>query len=141
MVQCGEDTNGKMGITREEQDAYAKQSYTRAMEAYAEGILQKEIFEVVLPGSKAKDGMVQSKKVVAEDEELKKCNFAAMKIAQPLFKKPELTVTNWNCSKMGDGGSACVLMTREAAEKHGCTPLARIVGRKYSNSRYASPYL
>ena len=50
MVQCGEDTNGKMGITREEQDAYAKQSYTRAMEAYAQGILQKEMFEVHLPG-------------------------------------------------------------------------------------------
>lgn len=50
MVQCGEDTNAKMGITREEQDDYAKQSYKRAMKAYSEGVIQQEMFDVTIPG-------------------------------------------------------------------------------------------
>ena len=80
--------------------------------------------------------MIRPKKV-AEDEELKKSHLAAISSAEPLFKKPELTVTSWNCSKMGDGGSACVLMTRQAAEKHGCTPLAKIVGKFLQNNTFS----
>merc|ERR1712036_37664 len=50
MGMCAENTNNEMGITREEQDAYATESYRRATEAWANGVFKDEIVDVVIPG-------------------------------------------------------------------------------------------
>ena len=122
MGLCGENTAAKHGISREEQDAYAMESYRRSAAAYEEGIIQREIVEFsVLQGKK-------EPLVVAEDEEFRKFKpekFAALK---PAFKKEDGTVTAGNASTLSDGAAACVLMTAQAAEEMKVTPLAKIVG-------------
>jgi acetyl-CoA C-acetyltransferase len=108
-------------ISREDQDAYALESYKRSKEAYAAGAFKEEISPVSVP-VRGKDPQV-----VSEDEEYK--NLRADKVAtlKPAFQK-DGTVTAANASKLNDGAAAVVLMSKEKAQQLGIKPLAKILG-------------
>lgn len=120
MGNCGENTNKKLQITREEQDAYAIGSYEKTTAAWESGIMAKEVvpFEV-----KTKKGST----MVFEDEEFRKVNLDKLRSLRPAFDK-EGTITAANSSKLNDGGGAVVLMSAQAAAKHGAKPMARVLG-------------
>ncbi len=113
---CGQ----KYGISREEQDEFAKRSYERAREATEKGWYKDEIVPVEVPGKKGPT-------VVDIDEEPQRYNWEKMRKLPPAFNK-DGTVTAGNASSLNDGAAALVLMSREKAEELGCKPLASIVG-------------
>lgn len=108
-------------ISREDQDAYALESYRRSKEAYAKGYFKEEIAPVSIP-VKGKDPIVFS-----EDEEYKNLRADKVPTLKPAFTK-DGTVTAANASKLNDGAAAVVLMSKEKADALGIQPLARIRG-------------
>lgn len=116
------------GISREEQDKYAIESYTRSQKAWAEGKFNEEIVPVEVPQRKG-DPIV-----ITEDEEYKNVKFDKIPTLNPVFQK-EGTVTAANASTLNDGASALVLMSKEKAESLGLKPLARILS--YSDAEQA----
>ncbi|XP_077976882.1 acetyl-CoA acetyltransferase, mitochondrial-like [Glandiceps talaboti] len=122
MGNCAENTAKKMNIGREEQDQYAINSYKNSQKAAESGIFDKEIVPVSIPQRKGPEV------VIKEDEEYKKVNFAKFPALKTVFQKDGGTVTAANASTLNDGAAALVLMTAQAAERLGVTPLARIVG-------------
>ena len=107
-------------IPREEQDAFAIESYKRAIEATKNGYFKNEIVPVEVPGRK---GQVT---VVDEDEEPKRVKFEKIPSLRPAFKK-DGTVTAANASSINDGASALVLMSASKAAELGLKPLVRFV--------------
>ena len=108
-------------ITREEQDAFAIQSYKKSAAAWAAGKFNEEIVPVEIPQKKG--GVV----VFKEDEEYKNVRFDKIPELKPVFQK-DGTVTAANASTINDGAAALVLMSKEKAEKSGLKPLAKIRG-------------
>lgn len=121
MGNAGEICAKEMKFSREAQDAFAKESYRRALAAQAEGRFKDEIVPVSI-ASKKGDAVV-----VSEDEEPKKGNPEKMPGLRPAFAK-DGTITAANASKINDGAAALVLASGDAVKKHGLTPLARVVG-------------
>jgi acetyl-CoA C-acetyltransferase len=121
MGVCAENTAANLKITREEQDAYALQSYARAAAAAAAGRSAREIAPVTLEGKKGGPAVV-----VQEDEEYKNLNAAKVPTLRAVFKK-DGTVTAANASKLNDGACALLLMSEAAVAQHKVKPLARIV--------------
>jgi acetyl-CoA C-acetyltransferase len=121
MGMCGELCAEKYGFTREAQDAYAAESYTRALAAQAAGELAAEIVPVEVPGRKGEA------EVVAEDEEPKRGDPAKMRRLKPAFKEGG-TVTAGNAPSVNDGAAALVVASVRSAEAMGVRPLARIAG-------------
>lgn len=114
-----DQTAATYGISREQQDAYAVQSYRRAEQATADGTFGAEIVPVEVAGRK---GIV----TVTEDEEYKNVIYDKIPGLKPAFTK-EGTVTAANASTINDGASALVVMSREKADELGLKPLARII--------------
>ncbi|HEX5002076.1 MAG TPA: acetyl-CoA C-acyltransferase [Bacteroidia bacterium] len=115
-------------ITREDQDNYAIDSYKRAADAYRNGLFKAEIVPVEVP-VRGKDPMV-----VSEDEEYTKVDFKKIPSLKPAFQK-EGTVTAANASKLNDGASCVVLMSKEKADALGIKPLAKI--RSFADAQQA----
>ncbi len=107
-------------ISREEQDAYAIESYKRSAKAYENGKFKDEIVSVEVP-QRGKDALL-----ISEDEEYKKVDFAKIPSLKPAFQK-DGTVTAANASKINDGASCVVLMSKEKADALGIKPLAKIL--------------
>jgi len=114
---CAKECN----ISREDQDAFAIESYKRSAAAWAAGRFNDEIVPVEIVGRK---GDVT---LFSEDEEFKSVNFDKIAGLRPAFSK-EGTVTAANASTMNDGAAALVLMSKEKMEALGLTPLAKIRG-------------
>ncbi len=108
------------GISREEQDAYAIESYKRAAKAWAEGRFKDEVVPVEIPQRKG------DPVIFAEDEEYKNVKFEKIPNLRPVFT-PDGTVTAANASTINDGGAALIIMTRKKAEELGLKPLAKIL--------------
>jgi acetyl-CoA C-acetyltransferase len=106
-------------ITREDQDAYAIESYKRSAAAWAAGKFADEVVPVTIEG--------KVPVTVSEDEEFKKVNFDKIPGLRPVFVK-DGTVTAANASTLNDGASALVLMSKEKAEALGIKPIAKIRG-------------
>lgn len=121
MGNCAENTAKEMNITREEQDAYAIQSYKRSAEAWEKGMFKDEIVPVEMLGRKGETILIE------EDEEFRNVMFDKIPSLKPVFDKNG-TVTAANASTMNDGASALVLMSKEKAEELGLNPLAKIRG-------------
>ena len=121
MGNCADNTAKEMDISREEQDAYATQSYRRAAKATQDGSFAQEIVPVEVPQRKGDPISVQ------EDEEYQKVNYDKIPTLRPVFSK-DGTVTAANASTINDGASALVLMSREKAEALDLTPVAKILG-------------
>ena len=120
MGSAAELTAKEHKITREDQDAFAIQSYERAKNAVEKGKFKDEISAVEIP-VRGKDPII-----VNQDEEFNKVNFEKLKTLRPAFEK-DGTVTAANASKINDGASALVLMSEEKMKELGVKPLARIV--------------
>lgn len=108
------------GISREEQDAFAKESYQRAQKAWDEKKFDSEVISISILGKK---GEV----IVDKDEEPWTVNFDKIATLNPAFQK-EGTVTAANASTMNDGAAAVVLMSKEKADALGLLPIASIIG-------------
>ncbi|HQV53282.1 MAG: acetyl-CoA C-acyltransferase [Flavobacteriales bacterium] len=107
-------------ISREEQDAFAIESYTRSANAWKAGKFSDEVVPVTV---KTRKGDI----VVSEDEEFKNVNFDKLKALKGVFTK-DGTVTAGNASTINDGAAALVLMSADKAKELGLTPLAKVVG-------------
>ncbi|MES2111829.1 MAG: acetyl-CoA C-acyltransferase [Bacteroidota bacterium] len=107
-------------VSREDQDAFAIESYQRSQAAQAAGKFTDEITPVEL---KDKKGDVT---LFADDEEPKAVKFDKIPSLKPVFKK-DGTVTAANASTLNDGAAAVVLMSREMADEMGIKPLAKIL--------------
>jgi acetyl-CoA C-acetyltransferase len=121
MGNCAENTAKEMNISREEQDAYAIQSYQRSAAAWEAGMFADEIVPVEIQGRKGESILI------AEDEEFKNVVFDKIPFLKPVFD-PNGTVTAANASTMNDGASALVLVSKEVVEKYGLKPIAKIRG-------------
>lgn len=108
------------GISREEQDAFAIESYQRSQAAWEKGLFANEVVPVEIPQRKG-DPVVFSK-----DEEPYNVKFEKIPALNPAFQKGG-TVTAANASTMNDGAAALVLMSREKADELGLKPIARIL--------------
>jgi len=121
MGNCADNTAKEMGISREEQDNYAINSYKRSADSWAKGAFNDEIVPVEVPQRKGEPILV------TEDEEYKNVKFDKIPGLRPVFSK-EGTVTAANASTINDGASALVLMSKEKAEELGIKPIAKIIG-------------
>lgn len=121
MGVCAELCASEKGFSREDQDAFAVESYTRAAAAWEAGRFDDEVCPVEVPQRRG-DALIFSK-----DEEFSNVNFEKLTKLRPVFKK-DGTVTAANASTLNDGASALVLMSAEKAAELGVTPLARILG-------------
>lgn len=114
---CAKECN----ISREDQDAFAIESYKRSQAAWAAGKFNDEIVPVEIPQRKGDPILMK------EDEEYKNVRFEKIPELKGAFSK-DGTATAANSSTMNDGAAAVVLMSREKAEKLGVKPLAVIRG-------------
>ncbi|MFO0681110.1 MAG: acetyl-CoA C-acetyltransferase [Sandaracinus sp.] len=120
MGNAGELCAKEHGFTREAQDAFAIDSYKRALAAQESGAFAAEIVPVVIEGKGAST-------TVALDEEPKRAKFDKMPTLKPAFDKSG-TITAANASKVNDGAAALILASGETVKKKGLTPLAKVVG-------------
>jgi len=119
MGVSADNTAKEHKISREEQDAFAIESYKRSAAAWAAGKFKDEVVPVT----------VQTRKgdvVVSEDEEFKNVNFDKLPALKPVFTK-DGTVTAANASTINDGAAALVLMSAEKAKSLGLKPIAKVL--------------
>jgi acetyl-CoA C-acetyltransferase len=121
MPETAENVAAEFTISREDQDLFALRSQQRAAKAIANGRLAEEIVPVEVPG---KRGAVT---VVDTDEHPRETTLEALAGLKTPFRDPG-TVTAGNASGVNDGAAALLVMSGEAVERLGVTPLARIVG-------------
>jgi len=114
-------TAEKYGFTREQMDAYAKESTARAVNASKSGLFADEIAAVTVSGRKGDE-------VVKDDETPFTVNVEKIASLRPAFNKDGL-VTAATSSSISDGAAALVMMSESEAKKRGAKPLARIVAQ------------
>ena len=122
MGSCAETCVREYRFTREEQDEFARESYTRAQKAQQDGTFETEIVPVEI---KDRKGNLSE---VVEDDEPPRANFEKMKKIRPAFEK-DGTVTAANASKINDGAAAVVMMSAGKAAELGVKPIAQIVAQ------------
>lgn len=120
MGVCADATAKKYNVSREAQDAYAIQSYKRAAEATQSGKFTAEIVPISVPQRKG-DPLI-----ISEDEEYKNVFFEKIPGLRPSFTA-DGTVTAANASTINDGAAALVLASKEAVQKYGLKPVAKIL--------------
>ncbi len=108
------------GVSREEQDAFAIESYKRSQDSVTNGRFTNEIIPVEIPQRKG------APVIFDKDEEPFNVKFDKIPELKGAFSK-EGTVTAANASTMNDGAAALVLMSKEKAEELGLTPIAEVV--------------
>ncbi len=108
------------GITREEQDSFAIESYKRSQAAIENGLFNDEIIPVEIPQRKGEPILF------SKDEEPYNVKFDKIPSLNPAFIK-EGTVTAANASTMNDGAAALILMSKEKAEELSLKPVAKIL--------------
>ncbi|EKE67169.1 3-oxoadipyl-CoA thiolase, partial [Celeribacter baekdonensis] len=122
MPETAENVAEDFNINREDQDLFALRSQQKAGVAMANGRLAREIVPVTI--SQRKGDPI----VVCEDEHPRPSTTLADLQKLKTFVKADGTVTAGNASGVNDGAAALILATREAAEKHGLTPIAKVLG-------------
>jgi len=119
MGVCADACATKFGFSREDQDAYAIQSYQRSSEAWKSGKFSDEIIPVEIPQRKGPSV------VMTEDEEYKNVKMEKIPSLRAAFSK-DGTVTAANASTINDGGAALILMSVEKARELKLSPIAKI---------------
>ena len=120
MGGCAEECVKKYGFTREQQDAYAAESFRRANSARDDGRFAEEISAVEIAGAKGE------RTLVLNDEGPARVNYEKIPLLKPVFGKTG-TITPANASTINDGAAALVLTTSVRAGERRLKPLARIV--------------
>ena len=119
MGVCADECATEYEFSREDQDAYAIQSYNRSAKAWSEGKFSDEIVPVSIPQRRGEPI------IFSEDEEYKNVKIEKIPALRAAFTK-DGTVTAANASTINDGGAALVLMSAEKAKELNITPLAKI---------------
>jgi acetyl-CoA C-acetyltransferase len=119
MGVCADACATKYEFSREEQDAFAIQSYERSAKAWGEGKFANEVIPVSVPQRRGEAV------IFSEDEEYKNVKMEKIPHLRPAFTK-EGTVTAANASTINDGAGAMIVMSDEKAAELGLTPLATI---------------
>ena len=119
MGVCADACATKFGFSREDQDAYAIQSYQRSSEAWKLEKFSDEIIPVEIPQRKGPSV------VMTEDEEYKNVKMEKIPSLRAAFSK-DGTVTAANASTINDGGAALILMSLEKARELKLSPIAKI---------------
>ena len=125
MGVCAEICAKEMDLSREEQDAFAIESYNRSLQSWKDGKFANEIIPVEVPQIRGEA------LIISEDEEYKNVIMEKIPALRPVFDK-EGTITAANASTLNDGASALVLMSAEKAAELNITPLAKI--RSYADA-------
>jgi len=125
MGVCAETCAKEMEFSRQEQDAFAIESYNRSSQSWKDGKFANEIVPVEVPQRRG-DALI-----ISEDEEYKNVRMEKIPALRPVFDK-EGTITAANASTLNDGASALVLMSAEKAAELNITPLAKI--RSYADA-------
>jgi acetyl-CoA C-acetyltransferase len=120
MGQCAERCAQHFAFTREQQDAFAAESFRRANAAQARGAFAAEITPVEIAGAKGRTTRID------RDEGPAKVNYEKIPTLRPAFDAAG-TITAANASTINDGAAALVLSTAEIAASRGLKPLARLV--------------
>jgi acetyl-CoA C-acetyltransferase len=121
MGSCGEVCAKEYKFSREEQDAFALESYRRSRAASESGHFAKEIVPVEVPGRKGPT-------VVKTDEEPFSVDLEKLRELRPAFDKAG-TITAGNASSINDGAAMVVVTSAAEAKARGLRPLARIVAQ------------
>lgn len=120
MGNCAEKCAAEHNFSREDQDQFAIDSYNKSAAAWKAGKFNDEVVPVEVPQRRG-DAII-----ISEDEEYKNVKMDKIATLRPAFDK-EGTVTAANASTLNDGASALILASKEALEKYGLTPIAKIV--------------
>ena len=121
MGVCADMCASEHNFSREDQDAFAIQSYKRSAKAWSEGKFKDEVVPVAVSQRRG-DAII-----VDEDEEFKSVKMEKIPALRAAFTK-DGTVTAANASTINDGAGAMILMSEEKAKELGLTPLAYIKG-------------
>lgn len=113
---------GALRVSREDQDAFAARSHRLAAAAQASGVLAEEIVAVGVPQRRGEPVVVDA------DEGVRASATAESLAGLPPAFAPDGTITAASSSPISDGAAACVVMSQEAAERLGATPLAEVLG-------------
>ncbi len=127
MGVCAEKCANEMNFTREEQDAFAIESYKRSANSWATGKFTEEVVSVEVKQRRG-DSLI-----ITEDEEYKNVKMEKIPTLRAVFDK-QGTVTAANASTLNDGASALVLMSADKAAELKLKPLAKIVS--YADSAH-----
>ena len=119
MGVCADACATEYDFSREDQDAFAIQSYKRSAEAWSRGKFDNEVVPVEVPQRRGEPI------VVATDEEFTNVKLEKIPALRPAFTK-DGTVTAANASTINDGAAALVLMSKDKAKELGLQPLATI---------------
>ena len=122
MPETAENVAEDFNIDRADQDAFALRSQQKAGAAMASGRLAQEIVPVSIPQRRGDPILV------SEDEHPRPSTTLEALQKLKSFVKADGTVTAGNASGVNDGAAALILATKEAAEKHGLTPIAKVLG-------------
>ena len=121
MPETGENVAEEFQVSRADQDAFALRSQERATAAIGDGRMAREIAPVSVPRRKG-DPLV-----VDTDEHPRATSLEALGKLRAPFREGG-SVTAGNASGVNDGAAAMIVASEEAVERHGLTPVARIVG-------------
>jgi len=132
MGEGTDEVSAELGLTREEQDAWAARSHQRAHAAWESGRMDDEVVPVEVPQPKGAPITVARDEGIRSDTTPEK--LAGLK---PAFRA-DGTTTAGNASQISDGGCAVVVMSAERAQELGVAPLAEIVAYGMSSDRYPS---
>ena len=121
MPETAENVAADFKVSREDQDAFALRSQSRALAAQKSGALAEEIVPVTIPAKKGEPT------VVSKDEHPRDTSMEALAKLKPIVRENG-TVTAGNASGVNDGACALIIASEAAAKRHGLTPRARIVG-------------
>jgi acetyl-CoA acyltransferase 1 len=125
MGQTSENVAEQFGVTREDQDQFAYESYRKAVAAIKNGKFKQEI--VPLETEVVKQDGSRVKVTVSEDEGPRETTLESLKKLKPAFK-PEGTSTAGNSSQTSDGAAAVLLMSRAEAQRRGLPVMGRFLG-------------
>ena len=132
MGEGTDEVSAELGVTREEQDAWAARSHRRAHAAWESGHLAEEVVPVEVVPRKGAPERVERDEGIRPDTTPE--TLAGLR---PAFR-PDGTITAGNASQISDGASAVVVMSAERADELGVTPVAEILAYGMSSDRYPS---
>ncbi len=121
MGLCAELCASEHSFSREDQDAFALESYRRSAAAWEAGKFAQEVVPVAVPQRRGDDVIVDT------DEDFSKVRHDKVPALRPVFKK-DGTITAANASNINDGACAMVIMSADKAAEMGLKPLAKITG-------------
>jgi acetyl-CoA C-acetyltransferase len=132
MGEGTDEISAELGLTREEQDAWAARSHQRADAAWGSGLMADEVVSVEVPQAKGAPVSIDRDEGIRPDTTPEK--LAGLR---PAFRA-DGTITAGNASQISDGACAVVVMSGERAQEVGVRPLAEIVSYGMSADRYPS---